>query len=109
MDGASRRCCRPLGSDRSARSVLAHVHPGKTAYIKRVIGTLRAEFTHDLISIGRRHLPPVFSEYLEYYNKSRPNQSLERDAPQHQSVERVDDLNAWSVPNRLHRWHFQAS
>jgi putative transposase len=73
--------------------------PWQNAYAERVIGTLRRECTDHIIPLGRRHLLRVLNEYVEYYNQSRPHQSLERDAPLHRPVERIGDVCARPVLN----------
>ena len=47
-------------------------------YCKRVIGTLRRECTHHLITLSEEHLERLMREYVEYYNAQRTHRALER-------------------------------
>ena len=51
--------------------------PWQNGFCERVIGTLRRECTDHVILFGRRHLLRTLREYVEYYNESRPHQSLD--------------------------------
>jgi len=61
--------------------------PWQNPYAERVIGSIRRECLNHLIILGERHLRSILSEYVNYYNVSRPHLSLERNAPVPRSVE----------------------
>jgi hypothetical protein len=46
-----------------------------------VIGTIRRECLDHLIARNERHLSRVLSEYVGYYNASRPHRSLGLEPP----------------------------
>lgn len=50
--------------------------PNQNAYIERWIGSLKHECLNRFICFGRQHLEHIVDEYVDYYNKSRPHQSL---------------------------------
>ena len=75
---------------------------------RRVIGSIRRECTDHLIPFGRRHLLGVLREYVEYYNESRPHQSLHRNSPMPRSVEAFGVVWANPVLGGLHHRYFRA-
>lgn len=83
--------------------------PWQNAFAERVIGSIRRECTDHIIPFGQRHLLRTLSEYAEYYNKSRPHQSLDRNAPIPRNVEAVGDLLASPVLGGLHHRYFRAA
>lgn len=83
--------------------------PWQNAFVERVIGTLRRECTDHVIPFGRRHLLRTLREYVEYYNASRPHQSLGRNAPIPRQVELDGELQAQSVLGGLHHRYFRAA
>jgi transposase InsO family protein len=60
--------------------------PWQNPYAERVIGSIRRECLDHLIILGERHLRSILSDYVNYYNVSRPHLSLERNAPIPRSV-----------------------
>ena len=83
--------------------------PWQNAFVERVIGTLRRECTDHVIPLGRRHLLRVLREYVEYYNESRPHQSLDRNSPTPRKVEAIGDVGAKPVLGGLHHRYFRAA
>ena len=71
--------------------------PWQNGFCERVIGTIRRECTDHVISLGRRHLLRVLREYVDYYNASRPHQSLDRNSPVPRKVEAVGEVYARPV------------
>ena len=51
--------------------------PNQNAYIERWIGSLRRECLSRFVLFGKNHLDFIVSEYVSFYNKLRPHQSLE--------------------------------
>ena len=79
-----RRVVRAIG----IREILtAPESPWQNPYAERVIGSIRRECLDHLIILGERHLRSILSDYVNYYNVSRPHLSLERNAPVPRSVE----------------------
>jgi transposase InsO family protein len=83
--------------------------PWQNAYYERLIGTLRRECTDHVIPLGRRHLLRVLREYVEYYNESRPHQSLDRNSPLPRKVEVVGEVCATPVLGGLHHRYSRAA
>ncbi len=61
--------------------------PWQNPYAERVIGSIRRECLDHLVILGERHLRSILSDYVHYYNVSRPQLSLERNAPVPRSAE----------------------
>ena len=51
----------------------------------------------------------VLREYVEYYNESRPHQSLDRNSPIPRRVETVGEVCARPVLGGLHHRYFRAA
>ena len=83
--------------------------PWQNAFAERVIGSIRRECTDHIIPFGRRHLLRTIREYVEYYNTSRPHQSLDRNAPIPREVEVVGEVCAKPVLGGLHHRYFRAA
>ena len=83
--------------------------PWQNAFAERVIGSIRRECTDHVIPFGRRHLLRVLREYVDYYNGSRPHQSLDRNAPIPREVEAVGEVCAAPVLGGLHHRYFRAA
>ena len=65
-------------------------------YAKRVIGSIRREWTDHLIPLNEAHLRKILAEYVEYYNRSRCHQSLDGNAPE---PRRVEDGSIHAIPH----------
>ena len=83
--------------------------PWQNAFAERVIGTLRRECTDHIIPLGRRHLLCTLREYADYYNTSRPHQSLDRNAPTPRKIEAVGVVCAKPVLGGLHHRYSRAA
>ena len=83
--------------------------PWQNAFVERAIGTLRRECTDHVIPFGRRHLLRTLLEYVEYYNESRPHQSLDRNSPAPREVESIGEVTAKPVLGGLHHRYFRAA
>jgi len=85
--------------------------PWQNPYAERVIGSIRRECLNHLIILGERHLRSILSEYVNYYNVSRPHLSLERNAPVPRSVEPPSHGAVVAVPRvgGLHHLYTRAA
>ena len=83
--------------------------PWQNAFAERVIGSIRRECTDHIIPLGRRHLLRTLREYVDYYNTSRPHQSLDRNPPMPRSVEPFGEVCASPVLGGLHHRYFRAA
>ena len=50
-------------------------------YYERVIGTIRKDCLNHMIILGQGHLKRIMSEYIDYYNATRPHGSLDGNCP----------------------------
>jgi putative transposase len=66
--------------------MIAPRSPWQNAYAERVIGSIRRECLDHVVVIGGRHLLRILREYVEYYNGSRTDLSLAKDAPTPRTV-----------------------
>jgi putative transposase len=55
--------------------------PNCNTVVERWNRTLRIELLDHRIIFGQRDLRRLLQEYVQYYNKSRPHQSLDQDSP----------------------------
>jgi putative transposase len=72
--------------------------PKANAICERVIGTLRRECTNHFVIFGRRHLYKCLKEYVQYYNDSRPHQSLNKDSPNGREAEPPENGKVIKLP-----------
>ncbi|PYT17065.1 MAG: transposase [Acidobacteria bacterium] len=87
-DGAYGDECRRVVRAIGIREILtAPQSPWQNPYAERVIGSIRRECLNHLIILGERHLRSILSEYVNYYNQSRPHLALDRNAPIARDVE----------------------
>ena len=56
--------------------------PQANGIAERLVGTLRRECTNHIVPLGERHLRRVLLEYVEYYNATRPHQTLAQETPE---------------------------
>ncbi len=61
--------------------------PWQTAYVERVIGSIRRERLDHVIVLNEHHLRRILSSYLDYYHRSRTHLSLEKDCPEPRAVQ----------------------
>jgi putative transposase len=67
--------------------------PRANAICERVIGTLRREVLDRLLIVNERHLRQVLTEYLRYYNTTRPHRSLGQLTPAQAGSHPPDPVN----------------
>ena len=67
--------------------VTAARSPWQNPYAERMIGSIRRECLDHLIVLNERQLRRILSEYIAYYNKVRPHQSLDGNPPEPREVE----------------------
>ena len=61
--------------------------PWQNPYVERMIGSIRRECLDHLVVLNERQLRRILSEYIAYYNKVRPHQSLDGNPPEPGEVE----------------------
>jgi putative transposase len=67
--------------------ITAAQSPWQNPYAERLIGSIRRECLDHLIVLNERQLRRILREYFAYYNEVRPQQSLERNAPEPREIE----------------------
>ena len=70
--------------------------PWQNAYAERLIGSIRRECLDHIVVFGERHLHHVLLCYMDYYNGTRTQLSLNKDAPISRAAEAA---GARSVPS----------
>ena len=75
----------------------------------RTNASIRPECTDRIIPLGRRHFLRTLREYVDYYDISRPHQSLERNSPMPREVGAVGEVCAKPVLGGLHHCYFLAA
>jgi transposase InsO family protein len=78
--------------------VIALRSPWQNPYCERMIGSIRRECLDHLIVLNEAHLRRILASYFEYYHRSRPHLSLERNAPVPRRVERPAEGKVIAVP-----------
>ena len=71
--------------------------PWQNPYVERVIGSIRRECVDHVIVLGERHLKRVLREYVDYYNQTRTDLSLDKDAPRTRENQKVENGNVVSI------------
>ena len=61
--------------------------PWQNPYAERIISSIRSECLDHLVVLHERQLRRILSEYIAYYNKVRPHQSLDGNPPEPREVE----------------------
>jgi putative transposase len=61
--------------------------PWQNPYCERVIGSIGRECLNHMIVLSEGHLKRILASYLEYYHRSRPHLSLDRNSPTPREVE----------------------
>ena len=61
--------------------VTAPRSPWQNAYVERVIGSIRRECLDHILIFNERHLRRVLSSYVDYYQRTRTNLSLDKNCP----------------------------
>ena len=94
---AVRRRLRAGIRDRSTASR----SPWQNAYVERLLGSVRREYTDQMIVLGE-HLRRIVSLYAGYYNKARTHLSLDKDAPISRPIDRFSRIIAEPMVGGLH-------
>ncbi len=75
--------------------------PRANAFAERFVGTIRRECLDRMLIFSRRQLEVALAEYVDHYNRHRPQRSLEQRPPQHMGVAPSPIEN--SYPTHLRR------
>ncbi len=71
-------------------------------YVERLIGSIRRESLDHLVVFGEAHLRAVLKDYASYYNEVRTHLSLEKDAPDFRSTQKIGRIAAIPILGGLH-------
>ncbi len=69
--------------------VTAPRSPWQSPFVERVIGSIRRECLDHVIVFNERHLRRILASYFDYYHRSRPHLSLDKDAPDGRPVQQL--------------------
>ncbi len=72
--------------------------PWQSAYVERVIGSVRRDCLDHVIILNERHLRRILRDYFDYYHSCRTHLSLNKDSPEARSVEPVAHGNIVALP-----------
>ncbi len=72
--------------------------PWQNPYVERAIGSVRRECLDHVIVLSDAHLRRILKPYVQYYNKSRPHLSLERNAPLPRKLEPPSQGRVIAIP-----------
>ena len=67
--------------------IIAPRSPWQSPYVERVIGTLRRECLDHVVVLSESHLRRIVRQFLTYYHGTRTHLALDKDAPEHRSVQ----------------------
>ena len=76
--------------------------PWQNGYAERLIGSIRRECTDHLIVFNAEHLRRILTKYAAYYNETRTDVSLGKDAPCTRAIERFGEVVAQPILGGLH-------
>jgi len=94
-----RKRARRIGIDALATPIHA---PKANAIAERVIGTLRRECLDHVIVLNEQHLRSVLTQFVQYYNQERPQQTLGLQTPQRKVRPTAGIVRSHPVLNGLH-------
>lgn len=78
--------------------VIAPHSPWQNPYAERVIGTLRRECLDHVVVLSESHLRRIMRRYLNYYHGARTHLALEKDAPEHRSMQMPEEGKVIEIP-----------
>ena len=78
--------------------VIAPHSPWQNPYAERVIGTLRRECLDHVVVLSESHLRRIMRRYLHYYHGARTHLALQKDAPEHRSVQPPERGKVIEIP-----------
>lgn len=78
--------------------------PWQNPYCERVIGSIRKEFLNHVIIFNENHLRKLLRNYVSYYNKIRPHDSLDNNSPVPRKKHNISDGKIITIPilNGIH-------
>jgi transposase InsO family protein len=74
----------------------------QTAYVERLIGSVRRECVDHAVVLGERRLRLPLLSYKTYYNQTRTHLSLSNDAPSRRAVQANGRILGLAILGGLH-------
>jgi transposase InsO family protein len=81
--------------------------PWQNGFAERLIGSIRRECLDHIIVFGEEHLRRVLRSYASYYNRTRTDRSLDKDAPVHRPIQRIGALKSSPILGGLHHQYIR--
>jgi hypothetical protein len=81
---------------------IAAASPWQNGYAERLIGSIRRECLDHVIVLGDGHLRRVLRAYVDYYNRTRTNWSLSKDAPLSRPIQCTGQIASQAILGGLH-------
>ena len=78
--------------------VIAYRSPWQSAYVERLIGSIRRECLDHLIVLNERHLLRILRSYSAYYHEDRAHLSLDCNSPVPRDIELPDRGRVIAIP-----------
>ena len=78
--------------------VIAYRSPWQSAYVERLIGSIRRDCLDHVIVTSESHLRRILTSYFAYYHESRTHLSLDRNAPVPREVEPPSNGRVIAIP-----------
>ena len=69
-----------------------------SAYVERLIGSIRRECLNHLIVLNERYLSRILRSYFAYYHEDRAHLSLDCNSPVPRDIELPDRGNVITIP-----------
>jgi putative transposase len=105
---AVRRRIKSLGVEDVATAPRS---PWQNPYVERVIGSIRRDCLNHVIVTNEHHLRRILRDFLKYYHTSRTHLFLNKDPPEHRSIELPDAGKIVKLPQvgGLHHHYFRVA
>jgi len=81
---------------------IAPASPWQNSFAERLIGSIRRECVDHVIALGEQHLRQVVKSYASYYNASRTQRALAKDAPVSRPIQRIGRIVSYALVGGLH-------
>jgi Integrase core domain len=81
---------------------IAPASPWQNGFAERLIGSVRRECLDHIIVLGEAHMRRILKSYARYYNETRTQLALDKDAPLSRTVTRAGRILCRPVLGGLH-------
>jgi transposase InsO family protein len=80
----------------------APASPLQNGFAERLIGPIRREYLDHIVVLGEAYLRRILRAYAGYYNDTRTQRSLDKEAPVSRSVQRTGIISSHAILGGLH-------